>query len=482
MEKLHLYIYKSYKGFKNLRNFNAEDSVQRKIREMRDALQTLDYDSTEKYLFYTVSYIEEGAMFTILRTIPDEALNHLATTIFVPRGLQITQAEMAEVVKRTSRVISNQTVTSEDLAELGELFSKEYAVDENAPAILASEGREYAYSEYGGNSGRKLNDYFASGLYKEEYQPYAGVILLDLDFGVECTGTNVDSPVESVKPVPAAAAPVMERPAVAKPIAKPIAEPRLNVYRFDLPMKSSEFGAPIRFEIRSKHEIDESPVEGYTLLDDIQEGAGKVNYLDYERQPAGIPQRLAIILISSALVLGFLVGYLVWGGSDSKTDNAEEVATEIVTEVVDSTDVVPEVQAQPVAEVKKEEPKAEVKAEPEEKVEPKAKIKVNEPKNVAADPSATLADAVKYLDENSTWKRYEMEKFADLQGLFDDMNHFRYDRLANHWGPILKDSKYFQKIVGHVNKGRGKDRPAEGDTFVNSTSIARYGFCCAIDK
>ena len=68
MNKLQLYIYKSLRGFKSVRNINPEENVQRHIRDVRKALEILDYDPNEKYLFYLISYIENGTFFTILRT------------------------------------------------------------------------------------------------------------------------------------------------------------------------------------------------------------------------------------------------------------------------------------------------------------------------------------------------------------------------------------------------------------------------------
>lgn len=55
MNKLQLYIYKSLRGFKSIRNFNPSENVQRHIRDMRHALEILDYDPAEKYLFYLIT-------------------------------------------------------------------------------------------------------------------------------------------------------------------------------------------------------------------------------------------------------------------------------------------------------------------------------------------------------------------------------------------------------------------------------------------
>ncbi len=500
MKKLQLYIFKSLKGFKCLRSFNADEEVQGEIREMRSALETLDYDPAEKYLFYAVSYIESGALFTILRTIPDKPADHLATVIFVPNDVVVTTLEMADVVKRTARVISNQAVTSDDLAELGHLFAREYPTDTTAPALLPSTGYKYGYSLFGSTGGRQLSDYLGEQLYKPEYAAYSAVLLVDEMLGVECSAVDVDktaapvaaaaveAPVEA--PVPAVVEKVEEPAAAlepqaetvkaeAKPAARPavkslsrrLADARAKVYRFELPMKVAQLGAPIRFEIRSKSEIFESPIEGYKLIDDIQEGAGRMNHLDFEGRLVGISKHIAIAMTACALLLGLLLGFLIWGGSSN--NEAAPVAEE--TEQVAATDSVAPA-AEPIA-VAEPAPAAEEKTEEPKNVE----IKVNEPAATTA-ASVSMTAAVTYLEDNSNWKRAEMEKIPGLEGLFDDMNNFRYERLSKHWGPILKDSKYFQKVIHHVENGRGKDRPAEGQTFTSKNSIARYGYCCTVDK
>ena len=169
MNKLQLYISKSLRGFKSVRNINPSENVQRHIRDVRRALEALDYDPAEKYLFYLISYVEEGSFFTILRTIPDQPLDHLATTIFVPNGLKITREEMADIVHRTTRMVSNPSVSAEEINDLHEVFSKEYPVDPNPPACVPSEGRDYASCFYNGETGRKLDDFYAEALYQPAF-------------------------------------------------------------------------------------------------------------------------------------------------------------------------------------------------------------------------------------------------------------------------------------------------------------------------
>lgn len=66
--------------------------------------------------------------------------------------------------------------------------------------------------------------------------------------------------------------------------------------------------------------------------------------------------------------------------------------------------------------------------------------------------SKSLEAAINYLDNNSTWTKSEMEKFPDLQGLFDDMNNFELPRLLKKWSTKLASSQTFKKICESANK------------------------------
>lgn len=60
--------------------------------------------------------------------------------------------------------------------------------------------------------------------------------------------------------------------------------------------------------------------------------------------------------------------------------------------------------------------------------------------------SYQLADAIKYLDNNTVWDKSVMEKYPDLQGLFEAMNEFRLEELTNKWSSKLGNSSRFQKV------------------------------------
>ena len=563
MNKLQLYISKSYKGFKSVRNFNPAENIQRHIHDVRQALEVLDYDPSEKYLFYLISYIDEGSFFTILRTIPEQPLDHLAMTIFVPNGLLIKAEEMADIVKRTARMVSNPSVSAEDVADLHEILSKEYPEEENAPATVGSEGKTYAVCVYGGEGGRRLDDFFGPKLYQPEYLKYAGVVLVDAELGVsfDAPDLSAEALADTVALLPPEEQPdnfvphiyhhVFDRPfraplggevnivwrrggfedrtqvvtvsgpdqrvepaeisdsrkaispasfyitsqATKAPIDKAVItvnnveingphsftvpelknadvhirahgyfpfhahldlaattqalvqlQEQRKIYRFELPVKSSELGAPIHFEIHTKRELTDSPIEGYSLLDDIKEGQGRNNYLEFKGRSGLAGWRPYAIGAAAGLLLGIILGWAIGGSGSKGADDADSIA-EVVEEPAEA--------AQPKQESKEEFLNRVVENQKAKDAAQAAGQPAPEP--VAAPSSAPVTkEAIKYLESATSWDKDKLDKYPELAGLFDDMNNFRLQRIKDYWGPRLAKSKRFEKVAFHAGEGLRK--------------------------
>lgn len=94
------------------------------------------------------------------------------------------------------------------------MFSKEYPVETDPAATVASEGREYAFSLYGGDTGRELADFYAEKLYQPEFLKYAGVVLVDADLGVSSTAPDVTGETldDTVPVLPPRNSPTASRP------------------------------------------------------------------------------------------------------------------------------------------------------------------------------------------------------------------------------------------------------------------------------
>ncbi len=455
MNKLQLYISKSLREFKSVHSINASDDVQRHIRDVRRALESLDYDPAEKYLFYLISYIDGGAFFTILRTIPGRPLDHLATTIFVPAGLDIPREEMTDIVRRTTRMVSNPSVSAEDISDLHKLFAKEYAVDEDAPACEPSQGDDYACCLYGADTGHTLEDFYAGNLYRPGFSEYAGVLLVDASLGVSSVAPAPEADDEASEPDAEEDDAAEEEPTPV-PSPRPQRREQRRIYRFELPVKSSELGAPIHFEIHTRREMTESPVEGYELLDDIKEGAARGNYLRYVGAAPRMSMRNAILCIVAALVVGCMLGWFLKGCSSRPAE--ADIIYDSIPEVVEKENSgVPQTQPQ---------------SEPET---PKAATTVR--------PAGTVtAEAIKYLDNNTVWQRDRLEQLG-LAGLFDDMNNYRLQRLVDIWGVKLKASERFGKVSHHAGQSIGKKifRPQGTYCAAGDNSIAVQSYLNRID-
>lgn len=211
---------------------------------------------------------------------------------------------------------------------------------------------------------------------------------------------------------------------------------RRKIYVFEVPVKSSDLGAPVKFEIHSKKPLTDSPLEGYRLLDEIQEGINRTNYLGYSGSGLGSMTR-RIIIFGAVLIVGLIAGLTI--GRCSRTSSPALSATN-ASAGSDSTQTTP-------AENTASEVAVPAATAPETRPASDAsQAKVN--------PALTMTDAIKYLDASGKWNRDEMEKYSDLRGLYDDMNNFRIDRLINTWGPKLNGSKNFARVTDHAQKGQ----------------------------
>lgn len=568
MNKLQLYINRTGHTFKSLLNLNPNEDVRKFVCDLRRAVNAIEYDSEEKNIFYYVSASDEGSFFTIIRTIPPEHGNHLAAWIYVPNGLDISAEELYRLVQFTARKVSNSDVTADDVAALRDAFSKEYPTLPSAPAMTACQGTDYAWRTYGPNTGLELIDFTGRGRWQQSYLPYAGVILVDDQLGLDVKCDNI-SDAELGEPATLEVPEMTEngftayvfgrklnRPMLAtlgatlqvtwrrpgfedvvvdqvvdsrrftpEPVAtdnshktitpesfyitsqqsrEPMSgcsirvngrditaegrsftseelrqaavivscdgyfpfsgtldlastkraliqlQERRKIYCFEMPLVSSSLGGPVRFELRVKKELTASPIEGYQLLDEIQEGSTRTNHLGF----TGVETPLKAKLVYAALgfvvgaILAFILGTCTRSTADSTLAPAANPDSVVAAAVPAGAIPAPETQVQGP-----EQPQADEQKAPEAEEKPEAPAPAN-----AQASAADIANAVKYLDSNKTWDRAELEKNPATRGLFDDMNNFRLDKLIDVWGPKLKDSEKMQRVVTHSRYGKNKKK------------------------
>lgn len=229
-----------------------------------------------------------------------------------------------------------------------------------------------------------------------------------------------------------------------------------NAYFFELPIVADVPCEPVRFCVTSKKALRRCPFEGYgTASGTLSEGPDKPNTLIYM---GGIGRRLKIIFAASvagALLMGIIIGCLFGSGKKSEKPKQEE-AVEVVQVPVAKPDTVEVV---------------EVAAEPEIVAEPEAAAEA------APAPAPDAKAAAAYLDANKNWRRGEMEAIPGLEGFFDDLNQYNFDRIKEYWAPLLGESRNFKAVLHAVEGSSTKRSPrkvphspnynSDGDEVIN---------------
>lgn len=561
MNKLQLYISKSYEGYKILFNINPSEEIRHHVHELRRLVERIKYDSTEKNIFYYVTNVATGTFVTIIRTIPTAPVDHLAAWIYIPNELIIDSDTLERVVKTTTRKVSGERVTTDDVASLRELFSTEYMTDPEAPAMTASKtGAEVAWRRYNGDSGVTLNNLFGIGLFQLPYLEYSGVIFVDGDLGLTVRGKDLTNmPLNG----PAVILPTTETPehfsahVFGRPLDRPVRatrdakidivwkhpgfedvireevinqaeflpsipdtsasrkaitlssfqimaqsaripledctitvngdritnEPRLytysqitpatvsiqcegyapysakmdlaastralirlqertKVYCFEMPVKSADLGAPVRFKLYSKKNVEESPLEGYVAQDTILEGETRTNHLLYSGTAPSLQTKGMFVGIG--LIVGLILGWITACGGGEKADT---VIDSVPQENVEVENIISGLTV-----VETPAPKAQ---QPQQQTQPAAQQTAQPAKTADApvNTNAVTQEALAYLDNNVNWTKAEMDKYPELRGLFEDLNNFRLEKLSTDWASKLKDSKKLTKLAYHAKNG-----------------------------
>lgn len=224
-------------------------------------------------------------------------------------------------------------------------------------------------------------------------------------------------------------------------------------YRFDMPLLTPEPLEPLRIYIKTLKPLPGCPIEGYEIAGgDIVEG-GAANSLIYVGKQSRFRNLfIQIGALVGALLVGFLLGWLVFGGTDAEEDSS------VPAPVVQTVKTAPESE-QAAAQVV--EPVQEIPVEAATQEEEPTKAEESAPVAEHAEPLDYKA-ATAYLEANKSWKREEMEAIPALRGLYDDMNNYNFERIKTHWAPLLKDSKRFNAVEAAVAGAATKRDPRTG--------------------
>lgn len=192
MAKLQLYISKSVRGNKNVVNINPEEDIIRYIHDYKPALDIVDYDTSASIVFYLVTYLEQGVLVSVIRTVAGGAHGeHIAASIFFPIGIDISTDRILELTSHLANMLSTNgsDPTNEQIAELRSLFATNYNVAADAPAHLPASGHVYAYTYFGPGC-HSLREYVDSRYYHSDFAFYAGVLLIDKESGAHAHDPN----------------------------------------------------------------------------------------------------------------------------------------------------------------------------------------------------------------------------------------------------------------------------------------------------
>ena len=225
-------------------------------------------------------------------------------------------------------------------------------------------------------------------------------------------------------------------------------------YRFDMPLQTPEPIEPLRIYIKTLKNLDSCPLEGYEVVGgEIVEG-GSANNLIYVGGRSRTRTLISIGALVGALLLGFLIGWLVFSGS-GKEEEPVTIKTIVTEPAQTATVTVPQEQPTESAPVEEVQPAEEIPAVTEQA----AAIPTPAAETEALDYKA----AVDYLENTKTWHREEMEAIPALRGLYNDLNEYNFERIKTYWAPLLKDSKRFNAIRDAVNGAATKRNPRTGD-------------------
>lgn len=482
-------------SFQTMVEANVDDYSRQWVEDLRQEVEQVGYSTGEKAVFYMLRYTDYGTFIVVIRTIPKVRGNHLASWIFIPYTLKISDAQVSSVVSFVARKVSQPEVDGKDVAEIKDLFSQDYPVDSVGARFAPSEGNACAYRYYGAPTGDTLGDLIGRYRYQTAYIPFSGVLLVDHDIASEVEGANLTSaPLDDMAvllpPPPAAprssatpsvygqpfdspylvpmgrsttvvwtladgrevkqdvyvAQKEMRAPALPQikaeehqpPLAQqPEGHTKKKTYHFQIPAKSAAIGTVIEFEITTNGELEGSPIDGYEPTADIQEGAGRSNHLLYKSDSLVQKAKTRGLWAAGGFVVGLLTGLLCTCGRSEKPKPSLAAEPVPIEARIDST---------------KKSAEAEKLSLPKEE-------KPEQPKPATDTQDRSLEAAIRYLDNNDTWDKAEMEKFPDLQGLYDDMNNIERRKLVETWGPKLKESRRFSNNIVHHSRLSYKKKP-----------------------
>lgn len=501
MNKLQLYITMSKGDFRHIADVNAHAEVKAYVGDLRSAVCQVDYQASSKNIFYLLKYTDKGAFIIVLRTIPDVTGNNLAAWIFCPYSCKIADKDLCSAVEFVADKVAGHSLNNQIFGEIRQLFSHEYEDDPLAPIFAPTDGKAYAYRYYNGNTGVSLCDLIGRFRYQPCYLPFAGVLLVDSAISDNVSGTNLTSaPKETMAvlmPADTADADGYRPTIYACPFDVPYFAPMDRTFdivwvkpgapnvKQPVMVSKSEMQAPsfeeytrpvtvhaVKEHAENEHKAEIKPKQEEKKFFDSdtsdtreEDNAGEEyaaeEYGGNAEESSFFDKYSDVINNVLYTVGGFLLGVAVTLLVTCERDSEpiETPHTPAAQNVADSQAAVDAVSALAEQQPAEETPQT---AAPEESAANSTALSATE--TPAAEPqsqpsanaNADIKAAIAYIDNHTTWKKSEMEKYPDLKGLYDDMNKVDRQSIINKWGPKLKSSKKFSNIVTHAKLSKKK--------------------------
>lgn len=415
MNCLQLYITRATREFAFITDINGTAAGRRRMSDISDVVSAVGYQPTEKNIFYAIENSDGGYFIHVVRTIPPTRPWHLDAAIFVPANLDVLAEDLDEVIATVTDTVLASSVSEESMAELTELFSHEYDLRDKTPKIKPSAAdAPLAYITYGSTDVPEFADLLDNGLYRPEWSAFSYVLLID-------SSMEVTDPTAVDLLAPKPAKPEKKRRQQKAPRPEPEEKgPESHNYLLAIPMMTPDGRTTLEFEVQSSRAMKRCPISGYEFSRRPNENEDEPVMLR-RSHGEGLYGRFGRYLWGlGGLVAGILIMMIISAFGGSKSSDAENIVAGQSSESV----VVPA-------------------------------------------PSAATA----YLDENKIWIREDMENISGLEGLYDDMNNYRFDRITGVWAEKLSGSKSFAKVVRAARQSVGKHVDPRRDPAHNPTYI-----------
>lgn len=171
MKKLGFKIIRFRQGPQTLLSVNGGE-WERKVVDIGDTLKIFSSEDMDKFAMF-MSFSEKGTYLTIAKFIPGRLGEYIAAWIYVPNDLDVTGEQLVILIEQIK-----QSLLSNRIEGLEELFFKEYNSTVAASFVPSSNERQYAFRN---TTFFALKNIIGPNRYQSYYSPFSAIILIGDD-------------------------------------------------------------------------------------------------------------------------------------------------------------------------------------------------------------------------------------------------------------------------------------------------------------